>query len=82
MVAASLQVLAAAMFLFAPIGFDHHSEWGLDWTDAMGLLVVYSVSLITGLSVAVIARQWTAVLIQIGIFGIALLLVCSRVTNL
>ncbi len=27
-VAASLQVLAAAMFLFAPIGFDHHSEWG------------------------------------------------------
>jgi hypothetical protein len=72
----AIQAVATAMFLFAPIGFEQPSDWGLDWTDAVGLFVVGLFALTAGLIASVTRRYWgfvalhlVVLLISVAIFA-------------
>ncbi len=75
--AIALQVFCAGALVLLPFGFDHRSDWGLDFGHAMLLMIFYGLAAIAGLMLANVARPGLLAL-QVGLFLVGLFFVLGK----
>lgn len=71
------QLAAAVVVLAVPFGFDHPSDWGLDFGHLLILLVLYVAAFLTGIAAAVGSRSWRSLAAQVMLPAAILALVAS-----
>ncbi len=64
-IAMVFQVVAAAVALLIPFGFDHPSSLGLDFDHFLWVLVAYSLALLIGVVASSVSKLWGALIMQL-----------------
>jgi hypothetical protein len=62
-----LQCVVIVVLQFGDIGFDKPGRFGLDYDDAIKLLVLYGALLVAGLCWAAVTRRWRLLALQLAL---------------
>ena len=67
----AIQFVALTLLAIAPFGFDHPSEWGLDYNDFLVGVGFYCLALGGGVAASAARKRWWLLALQLAVASVA-----------